>query len=155
MRIHKSQEYADFEAGTHRVRLVSIEESERDFGDGKGLQARVTWTFADPDDPDRQVRGFSGTKLTQNSRLAQFITALAGVAFDRLPDALDVERLVGRTVIASVEVNAEGRSKVGAVVPDVTPKTAPKPSPSPQRAQRPPSPDFEEAVGDSDDDIPF
>jgi hypothetical protein len=154
MLIRKAPETSDFDPGTHRVNLVKVEEVEHDFNNGKGTQLRAVWTFVDPDDPNRTVRGFTGVRLTANSRLGQFVCALAGVSFDRLPDALDVEKLVGRTVIASVEVNAEGRSKIAALVPDVTPKTAP--TPQTRSAKPKPVEDFGvSADGDSEDDLPF
>lgn len=152
MRIVKETAPGDgFASGTHRVRLASVEEIACDFNDGKGAQTRILWTFEDPNDESRTVRGFSGVRLTQNARLAQYVCALAGVAFDRLPDALDMERLVGRTAIAQVEVTPEGRSKVVALVADVQARQAAPTKTAPQ--PRPPSNDFED--DEQVDDIPF
>ncbi|MBM3214997.1 hypothetical protein FJZ36_08800 [Candidatus Poribacteria bacterium] len=161
MMLRKQSGADGFDSGTHRVRLVAVEEVEHDFNDGKGLQTRAIWTFEGADDPSRQVRGFSGIRLTANSRLAAFVTAIVGVGFDRLPDALDVERLVGRTAIAQVETTPEGRARIVALVADVAKATAPKP--------RSLSPDREDAIARSEragssehddlevgeDDIPF
>lgn len=121
---------------------------------------KVIWSFA-LDGSDEIVEGMTSTATGENSRAAEWLTAMFGSARVENIHAQPIPRdeIIGKQVMVLVRINDKGYPSVRGVMPRQTPQNAPQaapapvpaPAPAPARAARPaPS----ESASDYDD-LPF
>lgn len=127
------------EPGTYEATLIALEDFEYDDGEGKKTLRR--WTFGmenetDPEGNPISIDGVSSLATGPKSKAFSWLAALlerAPVTGEKYTPAM----LIGRGCMVTVELNAEGFSKVAAVVPQ--PKRR-APAAAPQAAQAAPEP---------------
>lgn len=107
------------EPGTYEATLIALEDFQYD--DGEGNKTLRRWTFGlesevDPEGKPITIDGVSSTATGPKSKAFGWLAALLG----RPPvtgETFTPSMLVGRGCMVTVELNAEGYSKVAAVVP--------------------------------------
>lgn len=122
------------EPGTYPAMLTALEDFDYDDGEGKKTLRR--WTFAldgevDPEGKAVTIDGVSSLATGPKSKAFGWLTALlarAPVTGEKFTPSM----LVGRECMVTVELNADGFSKVAAVVPQPKRRAAaPAPAPVP------------------------
>lgn len=122
------------EPGTYEATLIGLEDFQYD--DGEGNKTLRRWTFGleneiDPEGKPVTIDGVSSTATGPKSKAFGWLTAL----LNRAPvtgETFTPSMLVGRGCMVTIELNAEGYSKVAAVVPQPRRRPAAAVAPEPE-----------------------
>lgn len=113
MKLTVSQGGVDIEEGAYAVVLVKVE-GPKTIDTQDGPKDILEWTFAviDGDYADTEIRDSTSMATSPRSKMFGWLTALAN---GKKPDVgleFDTDALLGRTAVATIEVNDRGYPKI-------------------------------------------
>lgn len=143
---------SDVSAGTHEGTLIAINEKmvpSKFTPDGSDAPA-YEWVFALAD--GSEVNGLTSTYVTPKSKAFSYLVALLGKEKVTNGAGFELDDLIGKTALLSIEINENGWPRITGVMPPMARPAAPVARPVAVPVATPALPEDEK---DEFSDLPF